>query len=73
MFNHPFAYVMALTFVAAMGAMVVGMINLSAARTKASSAAKAGHSTTLMFWRVGLCFLLLVEIIIYILYIKPGL
>jgi hypothetical protein len=73
MFNHPFAYVMALTFVGAIAAMVVGMINLSAPRTEATSGAKASRSTALMFWRVGLCFLLLVEIIIYILYIKPGL
>jgi hypothetical protein len=73
MFNHPFAYVMAGTFVAAIAALLVGILNLAGPRSPTDAAPKAARSTTFMFLRVGLCMLLLMEIIYYVTYIKPGL
>jgi hypothetical protein len=72
MFTHWFAFVMAGTFVAAILAMLAGVVNLSGPRDDQNSAPSgaASRSTTLMMLRVGLCFLLLCEIIFYLVYIK---
>jgi hypothetical protein len=67
MFNHPFAYVLIATFLAAVTTMLFGVAGLSKSE---SGSHDATRSTRLMALRVGLCFLLLVEIIIYIAYIK---
>ena len=67
MFTHPFAYVLVATFLAAITTMLFGVAGLS--RTEAGTQ-NASRSTKLMALRVGLCFLLLVEILIYIAYIK---
>ena len=67
MFNHPFSYVLVGTFLAAITTMLFGVAGLG--KTTAGSH-DASRSTRLMALRVGLCFLLLIEIIIYIAYIK---
>ena len=64
MFNHPFSIVMALTFVAAIVTMLVGVAKVGDGNSDRSA------STKLMALRVGLCFTLLVEILIYITYFK---
>lgn len=67
MFTHPFAYLMVATFLAAVATMLGGVAGLG----KTDSNIKAAErSTKLMALRVGLCGLLLVEILIYIAYIK---
>lgn len=67
MFTHPFAYVMVATFLAAVATMLLGVAGLS--RTE-NGTHNANRSTSLMALRVGLCIALLVEILIYIAYIK---
>ncbi len=67
MFNHPFAYVLVGTFLAAITTMIFGVAGLSKSKEGAHDASR---STRLMALRVGLCFLLLIEIIIYIAYLK---
>ena len=67
MFTHPFAYVLVGTFLAAILTMLIGVAGLS---KSAQGTHDASRSTRLMALRVGLCFLLLIEIIIYIAYIK---
>lgn len=67
MFTHPFAYVMVATFLAAVATMLLGVAGLS--RTE-NGTHNASRSTSLMALRVGLCIALLVEILIYIAYIK---
>jgi hypothetical protein len=70
MFAHPFAYVMVATFIAAVLTMLFGIAGLGRGTTNTP---KAGRSNQLMFLRVGLCALLLLEIIYYITVIKPTL
>lgn len=67
MFTHPFAYLMVATFLAAVVTMLLGVAGLS--RTE-NGTHNANRSTSLMALRVGLCIALLVEILIYIAYIK---
>ena len=67
MFTHPFAYVMVATFLAAVATMLLRVAGLS--RTE-NGTHNANRSTSLMALRVGLCIALLVEILIYIAYIK---
>ena len=67
MFKHPFAYVLVGTFLAAILTMLVGIAGLSKSDKDGHDATR---STRLMALRVGLCFLLLIEILIYITYIK---
>jgi hypothetical protein len=62
---HPFAYVMIATFMGAIVAMGLGAGTLT---QRDGGASTRGNS--LMMLRVGLCFALLVEIIIYISYFK---
>lgn len=69
MFTHPFAYVMVATFVGAVVTMLFGVAGLS--RPEAGTGPQALRSNKLMALRVGLCALLLAEIIIYVAYIKP--
>ena len=69
MFTHPFAYLMVATFVAAVATMLLGVAGMSNPGAKGAPAS-GGHSTFLMALRVGLCILLLLEILIYIAYIK---
>lgn len=64
MFTHPFAVVMALTFFAAIITMLVGVTKVG------DGNADRTQSTKLMALRVGLCFVLLVEILIYVTYFK---
>ena len=72
MFIHPFAYVLVGTFLAAILTMLIGVAGLGkAARdVEGNNTHDAARSTRLMALRVGLCFLLLAEIIIYVAYIK---
>jgi hypothetical protein len=63
---HPFAYVMILTFLAAVATMLAGVIGMGTPPTKPTE----NRSTNLMALRVALCALLLGEILIYITYIK---
>lgn len=65
---HPFAYVMIATFLAAVATMLLGVAGLSNPR---KSLEAAEFSNKLMGIRVGLCVLLLGEIIFYITCIKP--
>lgn len=65
---HPFAYVMILTFLAAVVTMMLGVAGLSNSN---KSTAGAQFSNKLMSIRVGLCVLLLGEIIFYLAYLKP--
>lgn len=67
MFIHPFAYVMVGTFLAAIVTMLIGVAGLGKTERGEHD---ANRSTRLMALRVGLCFLLLAEIIIYVSYIK---
>ncbi len=67
MFSHPFAYVLVATFLAAVTTMIFGVAGLGKSEAGTHDATR---STRLMALRVGLCFLLLVEIIIYIAFIK---
>lgn len=67
MFNHPFAYILVGTFVAALLTMILGIAGLGKSEQGSHDATR---STKLMALRVGLCFLLLAEIIIYIAYFK---
>ncbi|PZP39167.1 MAG: hypothetical protein DI585_04935 [Pseudomonas fluorescens] len=67
MFSHPFSYVLVATFLAAVTTMVLGVAGLGKSDKGTHDASR---STRLMALRVGLCFVLLIEIIIYILYIK---
>ncbi len=71
MFSHWFAWMMVATFVCAIGLLVLGMANLAGPRDAEDSGNKSGRSTSLMFMRVGFCLALLVQIIIYVTYIKP--
>ncbi len=68
MFTHPFAYIMVATFVAAVATMLMGVAGMSNPGTTGAPA--NGKGTFLMALRVGLCILLLIEILIYIAYIK---
>jgi hypothetical protein len=56
------------TFVAAVIIMLAGVAGLG--KTAANGTHSGSRSTQLMVLRVGLCVLLLAEIIIYIAYIK---
>lgn len=67
MFTHPFAYVLVATFLAAVTTMILGVAGLG---KSANGTHDSSRSTKLMALRVGLCFVLLAEIIIYIAYIK---
>ncbi len=67
MFTHPFAYVMIATFLAALVTLVLGVAGMSKSQDGTQS---PDRSTKLMAIRVGLCVALLIEIIIYIAYIK---
>ena len=67
MFTHPFAYVLVATFLGAITTMLIGVAGLSKSKDGTHDASR---STRLMALRVGLCFLLLIEIIIYVAYIK---
>lgn len=67
MFTHPFAYVLVGTFLAAVTTMLFGVAGLGKSKDGTHDASR---STRLMALRVGLCFLLLIEIIIYVAYIK---
>jgi hypothetical protein len=67
MFSHPFAYVLVFTFLAAITTMVLGVAGLGKSEHGTHDAAR---STRLMALRVGLCVLLLIEILIYIAYFK---
>lgn len=67
MFDHPFSYVLVGTFLAAITTMILGVAGLGKSEAGTHDASR---STRLMALRVGLCFLLLVEIIIYIVYFK---
>lgn len=67
MFTHPFAYVMVATFLAALVTLVLGVAGMS--KTEAGTH-NAARSTKLMALRVGLCIALLIEILIYVAYIK---
>lgn len=64
---HPFAYVMIGTFLLAVGTMLTGVAGLGQ-RNKTGQ--QALRSNRLMALRVGLCALLLAQIIIYVTYIK---
>ena len=66
---HWFAYVMIVTFIGALGTMMAGLVNLSGDRSDGKGSG-ATRSNTLMFARVGLCFLLVAEILIYVTYFK---
>ncbi len=67
MFTHPFAYVMIATFLAALVTLVLGVAGMSKSQDGTQN---PDRSTKLMALRVGLCIALLIEIIIYIAYIK---
>lgn len=67
MFSHPFAYVLVVTFLAAITTLILGVAGLGKSEAGTHDASR---STRLMALRVGLCFLLLIEIIIYIAFIK---
>lgn len=65
MFDNWFAVVMTATFISAVATMLVGVAGLSS-----SDPAHGARSTRLMALRVVLCFALLVQIIVYVLYFK---
>jgi hypothetical protein len=67
MFTHPFAYVLVLTFLAAVTTTLLGVAGLGKSE---SGTHNPTRSTKLMALRVGLCILLLLEILIYLAYIK---
>ena len=67
MFTHPFAYVMVATFVAALVTLLLGVAGMGKSEHGKQD---PDRSTRLMALRVGLCVALLVEIIIYLAYIK---
>lgn len=69
MFTHWFTYLMAGTLLLAVITMVAGVANLGQVKPEGTEPTTRGN--TLMFLRVGLCLLLLVQIVIYITYIKP--
>ena len=60
---HPFAYFMIFTFLAALATMLAGVAGMG-------STGNQSRSTNLMALRVGLCGLLLAEILIYINFIR---
>lgn len=64
---HPLAITMVLTFVAAIATLVVGIAGMGRAAADSASAKRANQ---LMMLRVGLCVLLLIQIIFYVIYIK---
>lgn len=67
MFTHWFSYVMAATFVGAVITMGLGVAGLG----NATADNHGRKSTRLMALRVGLCGLLLLEIVIYLTWLKP--
>lgn len=67
MFSHPFSYVMVATFLGALLTMLAGVGGMAAGTDKAA----AHRANRLMMLRVGLCGLLLAEILIYVTYIRP--
>ena len=67
MFKSPFAYVMIATFLAAVATMAAGVGGLS----RSGDGKEGGlRSNRLMTIRVGLCALLLAEIVVYVTYIR---
>lgn len=65
MFQHPFSYLMVATFLGAVATMLLGVGGLANDGKQA-----ALRSNKLMGIRVGLCALLLAEILIYVMYVK---
>lgn len=66
MSTHPFVILMVITFIAAIATMLAGVVGMAKGQTP--NTASTSRSTQLMALRVGLCALLLLEIIIYVNY-----
>lgn len=64
---HPFAYLMVATFLLAVGTLLTGIAGLG---HTSKNGTQALRSNRLMALRVGLCMLLLVEIVIYVAFLK---